>query len=456
MFGNKKMYKKGLADAMSAYKNFGQKQEDAIAALRAEVRNGTEKLEDALSGLGDEINGIYDHLDAKEKAALYHLNTPFDIKHLDESEQQLLLAVLVQLANDEGSAVNEYQQTYIQGVKRYLDIAAPQTSLDDLSVVGDIDSGVAQKAILQTVLEFFYLQDSDELTDAQEEFLENFSVNKKQAQAIEASVSRLFNATGAKGLAEKYGNDEVIQQSKNEQLEVFHYLEKWVDVRNGLGVSCVAGYSSISIYKNYSEVSRLACMENESFSSNDQCQSQAKNKLESYHRQIEKSMAKYTKNHGENSVYADCARQLDSRINNVKDEFSKLRNSKTASILNEINKYLSKTKVLDQMKSKNEQLAEKYTLPSVSNFIGEISYDVWDPSEFETGLAKMFAKAFKRYGYDIGSAIDSMCNSGREELSAYVDDFVGQFNDAIERYIVEPIQELMPDLGDILSGEEPD
>lgn len=276
MFGNKKMYKKGLADAMSAYKNFGQKQEDAIAALRAEVRNGTEKLEDALSGLGDEINGIYDHLDAKEKAALYHLNTPFDIKHLDESEQQLLLAVLVQLANDEGSAVNEYQQTYIQGVKRYLDIAAPQTSLDDLSVVGDIDSGVAQKAILQTVLEFFYLQDSDELTDAQEEFLENFSVNKKQAQAIEASVSRLFNATGAKGLAEKYGNDEVIQQSKNEQLEVFHYLEKWVDVRNGLGVSCVAGYSSISIYKNYSEVSRLACMENESFSSNDQCQSQAK------------------------------------------------------------------------------------------------------------------------------------------------------------------------------------
>lgn len=454
MFGNKKMYKKGLTDAMRAYADFGQKQEDAIAAIRAEVRNGTEKLEDALSGLGDEINGIYDHLDAKEKAALYHLNTPFDIKQLDESEQQLLLAVLVQLANNEGSSINEYQQTYIHGVQRYLDIATPQTSLDDLSVVGDIDSGVAQKAILQTVLEFFYLQDGDELTDSQEEFLENFSVNKKQAQAIEASVSRLFNATGAKGLAEKYGNDEVIRKSRDEAMEAYQRLEKLIDVKSGLGV-----YSSPflpSPKKNYSEISRIAADDDRCFKSNDQCHNRANRTLESYHRQIEKNMAKYTKRYGEDSIYKDCAEQLDARIKNVKESLSKLRSSKTIVILNQINDHLSKAKVLDEMEKKNDQLAEKYALPSVSNFTSEIDFSIWDPSEYEEGLAKFLMKANKRYGYDINSAVDSISDTAREQLGYFAEDFVGQFNDVIERYIVDPIQKLLPELGDALSSEEVD
>ena len=70
MFGKKKMYKKGLADAMSAYQDFGTKQEEALAAIREEVRKGKKQLEDALSGLGEEMVGIYQYLDAKEKAAL--------------------------------------------------------------------------------------------------------------------------------------------------------------------------------------------------------------------------------------------------------------------------------------------------------------------------------------------------------------------------------------------------
>lgn len=455
MFGNKKMYKKGLADAMQAYADFGQKQEDAIAAIRAEVRNGTEKLEDALSGLGDEINGIYDHLDAKEKAALYHLNTPFDIKQLDESEQQLLLVVLVQLANDEGSSITEYQQTYIHGVQRYLNIASPQTSLDDLSVVGDIDSGVAQKAILQTVLEFFYLQDGDELTDSQEEFLENFSVNKKQAQAIEASVSRLFNATGAKGLAEKYGNDEVIRQSKDETMEAFHRLEKWIDVRTGLGVSSV--YPVLSCPRlDLSETSRIAADDNRCFKSKDQCHDRANRTLESYHRQMEKSMSKYTKRYGERSVYKDCAEHLDTRIKNVKEFLPKLRNPKTTNILNQINDCLTKTKVLEEMQQANDRLAEKYALPSVSNFTSEIEFSIWDPSEFEQGFGKLFAKAFIRYGYELYPATSSIENTAKEQLGYFAEDFVGQFNDAIERYIVDPIQKLLPELGDALSSEEVD
>lgn len=207
MFGRKKMYKKGLADAMQAYEAFGKKQEAAIAHMREEIRKGQkleEALNDTIASLGDDIAGLYDYLNAQEKRALYHLSTPLDIKDLDKEEQQYLLAILYQLASDEGDLLTDYQRMFIRSVQRYLEITNPQTEAD-LSAVGDIDSLEVQKAFLQTVLEFFYLQDGDELSDTQEEFLGCFSVNKRQALLIEERVSRLFDVMKAEGIAEKYG-----------------------------------------------------------------------------------------------------------------------------------------------------------------------------------------------------------------------------------------------------------
>ena len=59
MFGNKKMYKKGLADAMQAYEGFSEKQKAALEQMRREVDNGNKKLEDALAGLGDELKKLH-------------------------------------------------------------------------------------------------------------------------------------------------------------------------------------------------------------------------------------------------------------------------------------------------------------------------------------------------------------------------------------------------------------
>lgn len=204
MFGRKKMYKKGLADAMQAYEAFGKKQEDALAYMREEVRSGNKELKEALAGLGDELNGIYKYLNAQEKAALYQLSTPMDLKELDEADKRLLLAVLYQLAENEENALTDNQRAYIRSVQKYLEITNPQT-FADLSAIENIDSIDVQKTFLRVVLEFFYLQDSDELSDEQEAVFDYFSVNKKQATVIENEVSRLFNAVGPEGVAEKYG-----------------------------------------------------------------------------------------------------------------------------------------------------------------------------------------------------------------------------------------------------------
>lgn len=242
MFGRKKMYKKGLADAMQAYEAFGKKQEAAIAHMREEIRKGQkleEALNDTIASLGDDIAGLYDYLNAQEKKALYHLSTPLDIKDLDKEEQQYLLAILYQLASDEGDLLTDYQRMFIRSVQRYLEITNPQTEAD-LSAVGDIDSLEVQKAFLQTVLEFFYLQDGDELTDTQEEFLGYFSVNKRQALLIEERVSRLFNVVKAEGIAEKYGfvpdeediknvNNPGISEKANDSRAFTTEQEKYID-----------------------------------------------------------------------------------------------------------------------------------------------------------------------------------------------------------------------------------
>lgn len=208
MFGRKKMYKKGLADAMQAYEAFGEKQQAALEYMRKEVREGNKRLEDAindaLAAFGGSIQGLYDHLTSKEKAALYQLNTPTDIKDLPEPEKRYLLEVLYQLSDDEGNDITRDQQDFVRSVRRYLGITNPQ-AWADLTAVENIDSIDSQKAILQVVLEFFYLREGEEISDLQEEFLGYFSVNKKQAEAIEARVSRLYNAMGVQGIAEKYG-----------------------------------------------------------------------------------------------------------------------------------------------------------------------------------------------------------------------------------------------------------
>lgn len=230
MFGRKKMYKKGLEDAMRAYEDFGKKQEEAIKKLREEVKSGNKKLEDMLNEIGENINGVYDYLTDREKAALYHLCTPKDIKELDESERRLLVAVLYQLANDEGGwDLTDYQKKYVRSVQKYLEITNPQTEID-LSAIENIDSIESQKVILQVVLEFMYLQDSDEISDQQEDFLGYFSLNKKQAEQIEQYVAKLYNTVGAEGICEKYGfvddEGELLYASENSEVNAnvdFYY-----------------------------------------------------------------------------------------------------------------------------------------------------------------------------------------------------------------------------------------
>lgn len=197
---SKKDYKQGMSDAMAAYEAFGEKQEAAIRHVGAEIERTAGKV-DQLSG---KIGEITDYITDKEKAALYKLNTPVDIADLDDAEKRILLAVLYQLSADEDEVTAE-QQNYVRAVQQYLKIYNPQTEID-LSAVENIEDISAQKAVLQSVLEFFRLgTHPDEPTEEQEDFLDYFQVNRRTRQEIDGFINAIVEAVGIKGLSEKYG-----------------------------------------------------------------------------------------------------------------------------------------------------------------------------------------------------------------------------------------------------------
>jgi len=185
---------------MEAYGAFGEKQEAAIQHVAGEVERTAEKVDK----LGGKIGEIADYITDQEKAALYKLNTPVDIADLEDAEKRILLAVLYQLSADEDE-VTEEQQNYIRAVQQYLKIYNPQAEID-LEAVENIEDISAQKAVMQAVLEFFYLgTHPGTYNDDQLDFLDCFQVNRKTRREINGHISAIVDTVGVKGLAEKYG-----------------------------------------------------------------------------------------------------------------------------------------------------------------------------------------------------------------------------------------------------------
>ena len=459
MFGNKKMYKKGLADAMQAYEDFSKKQKEALDQLRAEVAQGAKRFEDGLAELSDNLNGIYELLNDQEKAALYHLNTPTDVRDLEEHEQRLLVAILHQLANDEGPALNDYQRTYIASISNYLGITNPQLEAD-LSVVSDIDSLESQRAIMQVVLEFLYLQDADEITDAQEDFLSNFSVNQKQYTAIHNTVIRLYNAVGAKGLSKKYGpvvkgngKGSAGMVSPDEVAAKLKHLDY-----------CINALSNEFTYSTYVDItdydhSKLSVYAYDSnIKSKSRCTEQAQNQVDRLWRSADKKASVIFKKTGDDSIYATFKSYFERNVSDLKDAISDVRKlcagcagcAGAIEAIDGMSSLLHTSEFYTKVSQIYDNLASKHRLPSSSHYYSEITYDEYNPAEGEGGFARLIATV--TYGYDAFEIKNSIVYDLRECISDYAEDFAAQWSSVAQSMFTDKLSELFVKLSDALNG----
>lgn len=196
---SRKDYKQGAADAMNAYEAFARKQEEATRHVGDQIG----RLSDDVAELGKSVGFISDYITDKEKQALYQANMPLDIAELDETDQYLLVAVLYELAQQEPPT--EEQQNYIRAVQKYLKVRDVQRNID-LAVVENIPDTATIIAVMQAVMEYFYLgTHPGTYTEDEMDFLDSFMANRKTRKEIMARIKAIVNAVGKQGLAEKYG-----------------------------------------------------------------------------------------------------------------------------------------------------------------------------------------------------------------------------------------------------------
>jgi hypothetical protein len=146
---------------------------------------------------------ILKSVEANERERLYGLFTQFDFKELESQDKEILIAVLYTLSAESS---NEFQQSYIRSVQKYLDIKNPQTKIG-FEGIENIDSQKAQKAIFQACVEFLLLKDGGPgFFDKYEETLFSyFALKEKDAESIWDNALQIYSATGPLGLAEKFG-----------------------------------------------------------------------------------------------------------------------------------------------------------------------------------------------------------------------------------------------------------
>lgn len=208
-----KDFKQGM---VAGAKPFGDKLDQLANVSECAVSD----INAGIAGVNSVVNCILDDLSIQEKKAVYDLDTPQGITELDQTEKEYLLSVLFSFADQKGQ-VNDQQKFYLRTLKAYLGIPNIQVGID-LGTIENIESITFQKIILQTLMEFLYLEyQSHEYIEDYEGLFDTFSVNKRGIKELQSSIDHMASLMGIEGIACHYSplaEPEVIEETLEEML----------------------------------------------------------------------------------------------------------------------------------------------------------------------------------------------------------------------------------------------
>ena len=130
----------------------------------------------------------------------------------------------------------------------------------------------------------------------------------------------------------------------------------------------------------------------------------------------------------------------------LREKLELLRTPENAAIINEIASHLIASEIHRKAKKICGDLSAKYLLMPTSTYYSEISYDAWDSSDYETGVARLIAKCFIRHGFNCYEVIQRIERDAQTALDSFQADFNAQIQDEILSCIIEPTQQLLSHL----------
>ncbi len=201
----------------------------------------------------------------------------------------------------------------------------------------------------------------------------------------------------------------------------------------------------VSIITNFnvSYESKLSAIESESFKSESDCRRAAERALEKAYNPARQTFEKRTAIRSAEGLFATAKKELTSRMDSMKDMLTTYHSKEMSKLITEINKLLSANKLFSEIETEYDSLKSQYEPDGVYCFTSAIEYNKDDPSEFEEGLAKLFAKGFCRYGYDTYPAASDIERHFSENLKEMQDAFNEMLVEALEEYIIDPIEDIL-------------
>ena len=225
LIGGTNNFKKGMVAGAKPFEDKFAQYSEALNRLEKDFGENWNKAKNV-------ADKILESVEATERARIYGLHTQTDIKTLKPEYKKILIAILYTLSSDSS---NEFQQSYIRSVQKYLDIKNPQISIE-FSAIDQIDSRNVHKAIFQSCVEYLLLGNDDPALFQKygDQLFSQFILKDDDMEAIWGNVLYIYTAIGPLGLAEKYGFVPEIKNEKKTPSREARTLEPFIieDVLN--------------------------------------------------------------------------------------------------------------------------------------------------------------------------------------------------------------------------------
>lgn len=240
--------------------------------------------------------------------------------------------------------------------------------------------------------------------------------------------------------------EEALEETASAETEERTPMEDFAFWLKDLG-NC-ASYRANIVSLDRSKANVMAADASEAISSKGKCQDTAQKCVDKAIHEARQKMDARTSVSGNGSFCQEFRQRFDRRLDTLREKLEVLRTSENAVVVDDMGGYLTASEIHKKAKEICAELSSRYQLQATSAYYDAISYDVWDPSDYEEGLAKLFAKGFVRHGFNCYEAIRVIETDAQTALDNFQTAFNEQIQDEILERIVEPVQRLFPKFRD--------
>lgn len=221
-------------------------------------------------------------------------------------------------------------------------------------------------------------------------------------------------------------------------------MDKLCSFRNALEALNNCAYCSGRLTHPYVSLDRdryqiSAYLPEESFSSRFACIQAAETRLHESYVETCSQFTAYSDPLSADDFLMQFKAHFVSRLAELKERAEACRTTENAAEINAILDLLVPDEVFQRTDEIHEVLSKRYILPPENVYKRLISYEKYDPAEYETNpAAKLAAKLFVRHGYDLLDAIHRLEADATNILRQYKNAFDAQAALEIERSIICP------------------